>query len=152
MVNKTVKEWSVYTDYVTIKTSKRYDILDITEEVQAVRSKARLFDGTILVSTMHITSSIFVNDHESGLWRDIQTWLEMLAPAKPDYHHHQTGEDNADAHLKRMVLGHQVIVPVTAGALDLGTWERVHYGEFDGLRPKRVLFKAMGMSEAKQGA
>lgn len=152
MVNKTVKEWSVHTEYITLKTSKRYEILDITESVESVRSTARLYDGTILVSTMHITSSIFINDHESGLWHDIQTWLEKLAPAQPDYRHHQTGEDNADAHLKRMLLGHQVVVPVTGGALDLGPWERVHYGEFDGMRPKRVLFKAMGLSEAKQSA
>lgn len=140
-----VKGVLTYTDYLAIKTSKRYDILDITEHVEKVRASARLHDGIILVSTMHITSSIFVNDHESGLWQDIQTWLEELAPAKPGYHHHETGEDNADAHLKRMVLGHQVIVPVTNGTLDLGPWERVHYGEFDGERSKRILFKAIGI-------
>ena len=95
---------------------------------------------------MHITSSIFVNDRESGLWQDIMQWLEKLAPREPGYKHHLTGEDNADAHLKRMLLGHQVIVPVTGGELDLGTWERVHYGEFDGQRPKRILLKAMGVS------
>ena len=133
-----------YTEYQTITTAKRYDILDITEKVEEVCKRARLADGLILVSTMHITSSIFVNDHESGLWQDIMAWLEDLAPRKPDYKHHLTGEDNADAHLKRMLLGHQVIVPVTEGKLDLGTWERVHYGEFDGCRPKRILFKALG--------
>ena len=135
-----------YTEYITLNTRNRYEILDITDRVETVRSNARLADGFILVSTMHITSSIFVNDHESGLWQDIQTWLEGLAPAKPDYAHHQTGEDNADAHLKRMLLGHQVIVPVTDEALDLGPWERVHYGEFDGRRPKRVLLKALGLT------
>ena len=134
-----------YTEYVTFNTKKRYDIIDITSEVERVRAAARLRDGFILVSAMHITASIFVNDHETGLYADIMKWLEALAPAKPDYEHHRTGEDNADAHLKRMLLGHQVIVPVTEGKLDFGPWERVHYGEFDGRRPKRVLFKAIGL-------
>jgi secondary thiamine-phosphate synthase enzyme len=133
------------TDYLTIHTKQRYEILDITDHVERVRAAAQLTDGMILVSTMHITASVFVNDHESGLWSDIATWLEELAPRKPEYRHHLTGEDNADAHLKRMLLGHQVIVPVTDAKLDLGPWERVHYGEFDGQRPKRVLFKAMGI-------
>jgi len=108
------------------------------------RVKAGLRDGFVLVSAMHITASVFVNDHEAGLWHDVMEWLEKLAPGGLDYRHHQTGEDNADAHLKRMLLGHQVLVPVTDGKLDLGPWERVHYGEFDGRRPKRVLFKALG--------
>jgi len=133
-----------HTEYVTFKTAERYEIIDITDRVERVREAARLADGIILVSAMHITASVFVNDHEAGLWHDIMAWLEKVAPAGLDYRHHQTGEDNADAHLKRMVLGHQVIVPVTGGKLDLGPWERVHYGEFDGQRPKRVLFKAMG--------
>jgi secondary thiamine-phosphate synthase enzyme len=139
-----VKDLQFHTEYITLTTAHRYEILDITDRVEAVRSKARLMDGIILVSTMHITSSVFVNDHESGLWEDIQNWLEELAPAKSGYKHHATGEDNADAHLKRMLLGHQVIVPVTNSALDLGPWERIHYGEFDGRRPKRILFKTMG--------
>ncbi len=134
-----------YTEHVTVKTERRYEIRDITDEVERVRQAASLHDGYILVSTMHITSSIFVNDHESGLWHDIMQWLEELAPRRPEYKHHLTGEDNADAHLKRMLLGHQVLVPVTNGALDVGPWERVHYGEFDGQRPKRILFKAMGV-------
>jgi secondary thiamine-phosphate synthase enzyme len=134
-----------YTEYLTIRTERRYEIRDITEVVERVRAAAGLWDGFVLVSTMHITSSIFVNDHESGLWHDIMTWLEELAPAGLEYQHHLTGEDNADAHLKRMILGHQVIVPVTNGALDLGPWERVHYGEFDGQREKRVLLKAFGV-------
>ncbi|GAC1389387.1 MAG: secondary thiamine-phosphate synthase enzyme YjbQ [Vulcanimicrobiaceae bacterium] len=137
-----------FTEYLSINTKNRYEILDITDHVEAVRARARLKDGFILVSSMHITSSVFVNDHESGLWQDIEAWLEALAPAKPDYLHHRTGEDNADAHLKRMILGHQVLVPVTNAALDLGPWERVHYGEFDGQRPKRVLFKALGIFQA----
>lgn len=136
-----------YTHRETIHTAKRYEILDITDLVERVRASARLADGTILVSTMHITASVFVNDHEPGLWQDIMTWLEELAPRKPEYEHHRTGEDNADAHLKRMLLGHQVIVPVTDSKLDLGTWERVHYGEFDGRRPKRILLKAFGIGE-----
>ncbi len=134
-----------HTDYLTITTKTRYEIRDITDDVERVRKAANLWDGFVLVSTMHITSSVFVNDHESGLWRDILEWVEKLAPAGLDYAHHQTGEDNGDAHLKRMLLGHQVIVPVTGGALDLGPWERVHYGEFDGMRAKRVLLKAFGM-------
>src|SRR5579872_356367 len=134
-----------YTEYVTFNTKKRYDIIDITSEVERVRAAARLRDGFILVSAMHITASVFVNDHETGLYADIMKWLEALAPAKPDYEHHRTGEGNADAHLKRMLLGHQVIVTVTEGKLDFGPWERVHYSEFDGRRPKRVLFKAIGL-------
>jgi secondary thiamine-phosphate synthase enzyme len=133
-----------HTEYLTIRTPTRYEIRDITADVERVRAAAGLADGFVLVSTMHITSSIFVNDHESGLWSDIMTWLEKLAPSGLDYRHHDTGEDNADAHLKRMLLGHQVLVPVTNSALDLGPWERVHYGEFDGIRNKRVLLKAFG--------
>ncbi|MDQ6781403.1 MAG: secondary thiamine-phosphate synthase enzyme YjbQ [Candidatus Eremiobacteraeota bacterium] len=134
-----------HTEYLTLTTKKRYEILDITDEIERVRERSGLRDGFILVSAMHITASIFVNDHESGLYKDIMQWVEALAPAKPDYAHHQTGEDNADAHLKRMLLGHQVLVPVTEGKLDFGPWERVHYGEFDGRRPKRILIKALGV-------
>ncbi len=135
-----------HTEYLTMRTAKRYEIVDITDTVERIRAAARLRDGFVLVSTMHITSSIFVNDHESGLWSDIMAWVEQLAPAGRDYRHHLTGEDNADAHLKRMLLGHQVLVPVTAAALDLGPWERVHYGEFDGQRPKKILLKAFGLA------
>jgi len=135
-----------YTEHVTFTTKERYEIFDITDHVARVREKAGISDGFVLVSAMHITASIFVNDHETGLWDDTMRWLEKLAPAGLDYAHHRTGEDNADAHLKRMVLGHQVLVPVTNGKLDLGPWERVHYGEFDGQRPKRVLFKAVGIA------
>jgi secondary thiamine-phosphate synthase enzyme len=140
-----MSETTAYTDYLTITTKTRYEIRDITDDVERVRAAAQLHDGMVLVSTMHITSSVFVNDHERGLWSDILQWVEKLAPAGLDYAHHRTGEDNGDAHLKRMLLGHQVIVPVTAGRLDLGPWERVHYGEFDGMRPKRVLIKAFGI-------
>jgi secondary thiamine-phosphate synthase enzyme len=134
-----------HTEYITMNTRSRYEVVDITDEVERFCERSKLRDGMILVSAMHITASIFVNDHESGLWKDIMTWLEELAPRKPDYLHHQTGEDNADAHLKRMLLGHQVVVPVTGGKLDFGPWERVHYGEFDGQRPKRILLKAIGV-------
>jgi secondary thiamine-phosphate synthase enzyme len=141
------KEQSVviHTEYVTFNTKKRYEIIDMTPQVEKALADSGLTDGFILVSAMHITASVFVNDHEPGLWSDITTWLETLAPAKPDYKHHQTGEDNADAHLKRSLLGHQVLVPVTNGKLDLGPWERIHYGEFDGRRPKRVILKAFGL-------
>jgi secondary thiamine-phosphate synthase enzyme len=145
-----MQELVSYTERVSITTAERYEIQDITETVERVRAAARLWDGCVLVSTMHITASIFVNDHESGLWEDIMAWLEGLAPGKPDYKHHLTGEDNADAHLKRMLLGHQVLVPVTQGRLDLGPWERVHYGEFDGCRPKKILFKAFGIGAGKK--
>jgi secondary thiamine-phosphate synthase enzyme len=134
-----------HTDYLTIETTKRYEIRDITDDVMRIVASARIADGMALVSAMHITASVFVNDHESGLYADIMAWLEGLAPAKPDYLHHQTGEDNADAHLKRMLLGHQVIVPITRGELDLGPWERIHYGEFDGQRKKRIVVKVMGV-------
>lgn len=143
-----MSDTTAYTDYLTITTATRYEIRDITEHVERVRAAADLWDGMVLVSTMHITSSVFVNDHETGLWSDILAWVEKLAPAGLDYAHHRTGEDNGDAHLKRTLLGHQVIVPVTAGKLDLGPWERIHYGEFDGMRPKRVLFKAFGISRS----
>ncbi len=145
-MQNTDKGLVAYTEHLSITTKQRYEILDITDRIEELRKRARLADGFILVSTMHITASIFVNDRESGLWQDIMTWLEELAPRRADYKHHLTGEDNADAHLKRMLLGHQVIVPVTDSRLDLGTWERIHYGEFDGQRPKRILLKAVGIA------
>lgn len=133
-----------HTDYLIMQTRERYEIVDITDDVTRIVAAAGIREGMVLVSAMHITASVFVNDHEPGLWSDIMTWLEGLAPAKPDYAHHRTGEDNADAHLKRMLLGHQVLLPITSGALDLGPWERVHYGEFDGQRRKRIVVKVMG--------
>jgi secondary thiamine-phosphate synthase enzyme len=133
-----------YTDYLVMETAQRYEIRDITDDVMQIVRAAHVADGMVLVSAMHITASVFVNDHEPGLWSDIMTWLEELAPAKPGYLHHRTGEDNGDAHLKRMLLGHQVLLPITGGKLDLGPWERVHYGEFDGRRRKRIVVKVMG--------
>lgn len=102
-------------------------------------------EGFILVSAMHITAGIYINDWESGLIKDIDAWVEKLAPQDPNYHHHQTGEDNGDAHLKRILLNHQVMVPVTGGKLDLGPWEQIFYAEFDGQRRKRVILKALGI-------
>ncbi len=132
------------TDYLFVTTPERYEIRDITSDVASIVEGSGIREGMVLVSAMHITSSVFVNDHEPGLWADIMTWVERLAPAGVDYRHHQTGEDNGDAHLKRMLLGHQVLLPITNGVLDLGPWERVHYGEFDGRRRKRIVVKAMG--------
>jgi secondary thiamine-phosphate synthase enzyme len=135
---------TVYTDYLWFTTPKRREIVRITDEIASIVSKSGVREGMVLVSAMHITAGVYVNDWESGLIADIEQWLEKLAPAGLAYRHHQTGEDNADAHLKRTVLGHQVILPITAGALDLGPWEQVFYAEFDGRRRKRVIVKVMG--------
>ena len=136
----------VHTDYLWFNTSKRQEIVRITDEVSAVVKASGVMEGMALVSAMHITAGVYVNDWESGLISDIQAWLEKLAPAGLPYRHHQTGEDNADAHLKRTVLGHQVLLPITAGALDLGPWEQVFYAEFDGQRKKRVVVKVIGLA------
>ncbi len=135
----------VHTDYLWFHTKKRREVIRITDEVSAIVSASGVREGLVLVSAMHITSAVYVNDWESGLIEDIQEWLEKLAPARPDYRHHQTGEDNADAHLKRTILGHQVVLPITAGALDLGPWEQVFYAECDGQRRKRVVVKVLGL-------
>jgi secondary thiamine-phosphate synthase enzyme len=135
---------AVHTDYLWFNTSKRQEIVRTTDEVASSVKASRVKDGLVLVSAMHITAGVYVNDWESGLISDIQVWLEKLAPAGLDYRHHQTGEDNADAHLKRTIIGHQVMLPITAGALDLGPWEQVFYAEFDGQRRKRVVVKVMG--------
>ncbi|HEY7725677.1 MAG TPA: secondary thiamine-phosphate synthase enzyme YjbQ [Anaeromyxobacteraceae bacterium] len=132
------------TKYLTLETRRRRELVRITDEVAAFCAEAGIAEGMVLVSAMHITAGVFVNDDEPGLHADIEAWLEELAPARPEYRHHRTGEDNADAHLKNLLVGHQVIVPVTAGRLDLGTWQQVFYAEFDGRRPKRVILKALG--------
>ena len=137
-----------HTDYLTFRTAKRHEIIDITDEVERVRAAAAIDEGFVLVSAMHISASVFVNDHEPNLWGDILRWLEeRIAPWEPERYRHNsgTGEDNAAAHLRSLTIGHEVIVPVTDGALDLGPWQRVFYGEWDGQRPKRVLLKAMGI-------
>ncbi len=135
-----------YTTYLWFNTKKRQEIIDITDEVAAAVETAGVGEGFVLVSAMHITASVFVNDHESGLWHDILEWLEhSVAPWDPErYRHNETGEDNAAAHLRSLTIGHEAIVPVTKGVLDLGPWQRVFYGEWDGQRKKRVIIKVMG--------
>jgi secondary thiamine-phosphate synthase enzyme len=133
-----------YTTYLTFHTEHRREFINITADVEAALADSGVREGMVLVSAMHITAAVYVNDAEDGLIRDIDEWLDRLAPARPDYRHHRTGEDNAEAHLKNLLLHHQVIVPVTAGALDLGPWQQIYYAEFDGRRPKRVILKVMG--------
>jgi secondary thiamine-phosphate synthase enzyme len=135
----------VHTDYLWFNTKKRQEFIRITDEISGIVSASGVNDGTALVSAMHITAGVFVNDWEDGLVHDFQEWLEKLAPAGLNYRHHQTGEDNADAHLKRTIMGHQVVLPITDGKLDLGPWEQVFYAEFDGQRRKRVIVKVMGL-------
>jgi secondary thiamine-phosphate synthase enzyme len=137
-----------HTEYLTFHTKQRQQIIDITDKVEACRAAAGITEGMVLVSAMHISASVFVNDHESGLWQDILDWLERdVAPWDPSRYRHNagTGEDNAAAHLRSLTIGHEVIVPVTNGELDFGPWQRVFYGEWDGQRPKRVILKAMGI-------
>jgi secondary thiamine-phosphate synthase enzyme len=135
----------VFTEYLWFHTKKRREFVRITDQVGDIVARSGVTDGIALVSAMHITAGVYVNDWESGLIEDFEEWLERLAPARPDYRHHRTGEDNADAHLKRTIMGHQVVVPVTGGRLDLGPWEQIFYAEFDGQRRKRVIVKVMGV-------
>jgi len=134
----------VATDYLWFDTKARREFVRITDEVASIVRESGVREGLVLVSAMHITAGVFVNDWEDGLLHDFEVWLEQLAPAGQDYRHHRTGEDNADAHLKRTIMGHQIILPITAGKLDLGPWEQVFYAEFDGRRRKRVVVKVMG--------
>ena len=134
-----------HTKYLWFNTKKRREYIRITDDVQQFLDETGLKEGFILVSAMHITAGIYVNDWEGGLIQDIDHWLEILAPANPNYLHHNTGEDNGDAHLKRILINHQVTVPVTEGKLDLGPWEQIFYAEFDGQRKKRVILKALGI-------
>ena len=135
-----------HTDYLWFDTKRRQEIIDVTERVEAIVEESKVQEGMVLVSAMHISASVFVNDHESGLWHDIFHWLEeTIAPWEPGrYRHNETGEDNAAAHLRSLTVGHEVIVPITAGKLDLGPWQRVFYGEWDGQRRKRVIVKVLG--------
>ncbi|MCD6040011.1 MAG: hypothetical protein K0S27_1411 [Gammaproteobacteria bacterium] len=133
-----------YTDYLTFHTKKRREYIHITPHVEKILRASKIREGIVLVSAMHITAGIYVNDDEDGLIEDIDQWLEKLAPYRKDYKHHETGEDNADSHLKALLIHHQTILPIAAGKLDLGTWQRVFYAEFDGQRDKRVLVKIMG--------
>jgi len=135
----------VHTSYLWFETKKRQEFIRITDQVAGAVNVSGVTDGTVLVSAMHITSGVFVNDWEDGLISDFQIWLEKLAPSGLDYAHHKTGEDNADAHLKRTIMGHQVVLPITEGKLDLGPWEQLFYAEFDGQRKKRVVVKVMGI-------
>ncbi|MGQ3684336.1 MAG: secondary thiamine-phosphate synthase enzyme YjbQ [Candidatus Loosdrechtia sp.] len=132
------------TEYITFHTKKRREFINITRNVVAVVEKCNICEGMVLVSALHITSGVFINDAEPGLHRDIEEWLLKLIPEGHDYYHHRTGEVNGDAHLRNLLIGHQVIVPVTHGKLDLGTWQQIFYAEFDGQRSKRLTIKAMG--------
>lgn len=133
-----------HTEYLTFKTKRQREYVNITREVEAALRKSGIREGMILVSAMHITAAVYVNDAEDGLIQDIDEWLERLAPTRPNYRHHRTGESNGDAHLKNLLMHHQVIVPVTDGKLDFGPWQQVYYAEFDGQRSKRVIIKVMG--------
>ena len=135
-----------HTGYLWFTTTHRQELIDITDQVAAQVADSGVTDGMVLVSAMHITASVFVNDDESGLHQDFEKWLEHLAPHAPvkQYRHNDTGEDNADAHLKRQIMGREVVVAITDGALDFGPWEQIFYGEFDGRRKKRVLVKVIG--------
>lgn len=133
-----------HTEYLTFDTKKHREYIHITPQVDAAVRKSGIKEGMVLVSAMHITAGVYVNDNESGLIEDIDRWLEQLAPYRDDYHHHDTGETNGDSHLKSMLVHHEVIVPITNGKLDLGPWQRVFYAEFDGQRPKRLVIKVMG--------
>ena len=133
-----------HTEYLWFNTKKQREFINITDEVQKALEKSQIKEGLILVSAMHITAGVYVNDAENGLIADIEEWLEKLAPFRRDYQHHHTGESNGDAHLKNLLIGHEVVVPVTNGRLDFGPWQQVYYAEFDGRRSKRVILKVMG--------
>lgn len=136
-----------HTEYLKFEIPARMDFQNITPQVEKALQKSGVKEGLCLVNAMHITASVFINDDESGLHHDYKQWLEQLAPFDPSperYHHNRTGEDNADAHHKRQIMGREVVVAVTGGKLDFGPWEQIFYGEFDGKRPKRVLVKIIG--------
>ncbi|WP_456465159.1 secondary thiamine-phosphate synthase enzyme YjbQ [Persephonella sp.] len=134
-----------YTEYLWFNTKNKRELIKITDKVQEAVKKSEIKEGLCLVSAMHLTASVFVQDDEEGLHQDIWQWLERLAPFKPDYKHHLTGEDNGDAHLKNLLTHLQVVLPVTEGKLDLGPWQEVFYAEYDGQRPKRVVIKILGI-------
>ncbi|MEZ7893496.1 MAG: secondary thiamine-phosphate synthase enzyme YjbQ [Candidatus Wallbacteria bacterium] len=133
-----------HTEYLWFNTKNKIEFINITGEVEKALSKSGIQEGMALVSAMHITASVFVNDAESGLLEDIKEWAEKLAPFNINYRHHRTGETNGDAHLKNLLVGHEVVIPVTGGKLDFGPWQEVYYGEFDGMRKKRLIIKIMG--------
>jgi len=132
------------TEYLSFNTKRAREYINITDEVARILRESGIQEGMVLVSAMHITAGVYVNDAEAGIIHDIDEWADRLAPEGPDYHHHRTGETNGDAHLKSLLVHHQVIVPVTGGTLDLGPWQQIYYAEFDGRRRKRVVVKALG--------
>ncbi|MGB0855462.1 MAG: secondary thiamine-phosphate synthase enzyme YjbQ [Nitrosopumilus sp.] len=134
------------TEHLTFNTKTRRAFVNITPDITKLVTKSKVREGLCLVNAMHITASVFINDNESGLHQDYEKWLEDLAPHEPieQYDHNKTGEDNADAHLKRQIMGREVVVAITNGELDFGPWEQIFYGEFDGKRPKRILIKIIG--------
>lgn len=132
------------TEYLWFNTAKKREYINITDKVEQVLQRSGIIDGMVLVSAMHITAAVYVNDAESGLIQDIDEWLEEIAPFNMNYRHHRTGETNGDAHLKSLLMHHEVIVPVTDGKLDFGPWQQIYYAEFDGKRRKRVIIKVMG--------
>ncbi len=134
-----------FTEYLWFETKQRRELVRITDAVSKAVEQSGVLEGLVLVSAMHITAGVYVNDNESGLFQDIWKWLEELAPARPDYKHHHTGEDNGDAHLKSLLIHHEVTVPITKGDLDLGPWQQIFYAEFDGQRRKRVVVKVLGI-------
>jgi secondary thiamine-phosphate synthase enzyme len=133
-----------HTEYLTFNTPQQRQYLNVTDKVEEAVAKSGVQEGMALVSAMHITAGVWVNDAEDGLLTDIDEWVEKVAPFKKDYRHHRTGETNADAHLKKLLVGDQVILPITKGKLDLGPWQQVYYAEFDGQRRKRVIIKIIG--------
>ena len=133
-----------HTEYLTFNTEEKRQYVNITDTLDRILSTSGIREGMLLVSAMHITAGVWVNDAEDGLLKDIDEWLEELAPFRSDYRHHRTGETNGDAHLKSLLVHHEVIVPITDGRMDLGPWQQVYYAEFDGRRNKRVIVKIMG--------
>jgi len=133
-----------HTEYLKVHTRKHREYIHITPQVEGIVKKSGIKEGMVLVSAMHITAGVYVNDNESGLIEDIDKWLEELAPFREDYRHHDTGETNGDSHLKALLIHHEVIVPITAGRLDFGPWQQIFYAEFDGQRDKRLIVKVMG--------
>ncbi len=133
-----------FTEYLWFQTKKHRDYLNITDRVAAIVTQSGIQEGLVLVSAMHITAGVYVNDAEDGLIHDVDEWLERLCPFRKDYRHHGTGETNGDSHLKNLLIGHQQVIPITTGRLDLGPWEQIYYAEFDGERRKRGIVKALG--------
>jgi len=132
------------TEYLWFETDRKREYINVTDTVEGIVAQSGVQEGMVLVSAMHITAGVYVNDAEAGLIEDIDAWLEKLAPFNSDYHHHRTGETNGDAHLKNLLVHHEVVVPITEGRLDLGPWQQIYYAEFDGQRRKRVVVKVMG--------